>query len=261
MERGPEVPVRTRTWPVAWAELGGGLVLLLAHVAALGAMLELPARVVLAAVLVYLAMAGLVAWHWLAPRRPLGAANRVTLWRAVLVALLAGMLASPPALAEHAMLVAGGTLCALLLDGVDGWVARRFGCASAFGARFDMEVDAFLILVLCVQLVLLGKAGPWVLAIGAMRYVFVAAMRVWPWLARPLPERRRRKAVCVWQGASLLACLAPAVGPALAAPVLGLALALLTLSFALDVHWLRLQRARERLCWNHRLCSDEETPP
>ena len=36
------------------------------------------------------------------------------------------------------------------LDGVDGWLARRSGIASAFGARFDMEIDALLILVLAV---------------------------------------------------------------------------------------------------------------
>ena len=39
---------------------------------------------------------------------------------------------------------------ALALDGVDGQVARRTGTASELGARFDMEVDAFLILVLSV---------------------------------------------------------------------------------------------------------------
>ena len=37
---------------------------------------------------------------------------------------------------------------ALALDWVDGQVARRTGTCSAFGARFDMETDAFLILVL-----------------------------------------------------------------------------------------------------------------
>ena len=35
-----------------------------------------------------------------------------------------------------------------LLDLVDGWVARRTGTASPFGARFDLETDAALILVL-----------------------------------------------------------------------------------------------------------------
>ena len=39
---------------------------------------------------------------------------------------------------------------ALALDAVDGWVARRTGTATALGARFDGEVDAFLILALSV---------------------------------------------------------------------------------------------------------------
>ena len=40
---------------------------------------------------------------------------------------------------------------ALALDGVDGWVARRTRTVSALGARFDMEVDAFLVLMLSVH--------------------------------------------------------------------------------------------------------------
>ena len=47
---------------------------------------------------------------------------------------------------------------ALILDGVDGKVARRTGTSTALGARFDMEVDAFLILVLSVYV--LDVAGP-----------------------------------------------------------------------------------------------------
>jgi hypothetical protein len=100
-----------------------------------------------------------------------------------------------------------------------------------------MELDAFLILALCVHLLVMGKAGSWVLAIGAMRYVFVAAMRIWPWLDGPLPESRRRKLVCVWQVGSLLLCLLPTVGAGQAAPLLALALGLLAWSFAVDVRW------------------------
>ena len=44
----------------------------------------------------------------------------------------------------------GLTAVALALDGVDGRVARRTETVTAVGARFDMEVDAFLILVLSV---------------------------------------------------------------------------------------------------------------
>ena len=46
---------------------------------------------------------------------------------------------------------------------------------SAFGARFDMEVDALLIQVLAVLAWQWDKAGPWVLMSGLLRYVFVAA--------------------------------------------------------------------------------------
>ena len=84
------------------------------------------------------------------------------------------------------------------------------------------------------------------LAIGAMRYVFVAAMRPWPRLEWLLRESRRRKLVCVWQVACLLLCLLPAIGGALATALLVLALALLAWSFAVDVRWLYHTRPQSR---------------
>jgi uncharacterized membrane protein YphA (DoxX/SURF4 family) len=53
-----------------------------------------------------------------------------------------------------------------------------------------MEVDAFLILVLSVYVSM--SLGPWVLLIGGMRYAFVAAARVLPWLNAPLPPSTAR---------------------------------------------------------------------
>ena len=88
---------------------------------------------------------------------------------------------------------------ATALDGVDGWLARRSGMSSAFGARFDMEVDALLILALSVLAWHHGKAGAWVLLSGLLRYVFLAAGWTWPRMQRPLPASRRRQAVCVIQ--------------------------------------------------------------
>ena len=87
---------------------------------------------------------------------------------------------------------------ALALDAVDGWVARRSGTASALGARFDGEVDAFLILVLSVYVA--RSAGAWVLAIGAARYAFLAAGWLLPWMREPLPPRYWRKVVAATQG-------------------------------------------------------------
>lgn len=188
---------RRGAWPVALMEVAaalGGLGVVSVFAAA---WLGLPGRAGWAAAGVLLAVAALALSRWPDLRTTLGPANRVTLGRAVLVAMVAGALVVPAWVQQHALWVALVAGVALALDGVNGWVARRCRCASAFGARFDMELDAFLILVLCVHLLSMGKAGHWVLAIGAMRYAFVAAMRVWPWLDAPLPERGRRKLVCV----------------------------------------------------------------
>ena len=80
----------------------------------------------------------------------LGPADLVTLGRALMacavaaltVELLLGHPVTPALLAL--------TVPALALDAVDGRVARRTGTVTAFGGRFDGEVDAFLILVLSV---------------------------------------------------------------------------------------------------------------
>src|SRR3954470_24587204 len=62
-----------------------------------------------------------------------GVANQVTMARAALVALVAGFISEPhaPAYAAAAALISGVTT---LLDGVDGWLARRTSMVSPFGA-------------------------------------------------------------------------------------------------------------------------------
>ncbi|MFP4276938.1 MAG: CDP-alcohol phosphatidyltransferase family protein [Wenzhouxiangella sp.] len=172
----------------------------------------------------------------------IGWASRVTLARAGLVAVLAAGLLEPALYKNHGWLVAGLALLALVLDGIDGWLARRLDECSAFGARFDMEVDAALILVLCLGVIAAGLAGPWVLLIGLMRYGFVAAACFLPWLGRPLPPSFRRKLVCVWQVSALLLALSPIVSPSMATGLLLAALAGLVLSFAIDVAWLQRHR-------------------
>ncbi|WP_370771128.1 CDP-alcohol phosphatidyltransferase family protein [Actinomadura roseirufa] len=130
------------------------------------------------------------------------------------------------------------TVVALVLDGVDGRVARRTGTVSRLGARFDMEVDAFLILVLSVRVA--AAVGAWVLAIGAMRYAFGAAARVVPWLRAAPPPSLARKAVAVVQAVVLLVV---AAGIVPYAPfVVAVALGLLVWSFGRDAVWLALHR-------------------
>jgi phosphatidylglycerophosphate synthase len=173
-----------------------------------------------------------------------GIANQVTLFRAGLVCLAAGtLLAGGPSISGWSLAALVAT--ALCLDGVDGWLARRLRVSSGFGARFDLEIDALLILVLALLVWQSGRVGPWVLAIGLMRYLFVLAGWRFPSLRGPLPPSRRRQAVCVQQGVSLLICLLPPVGSGLANVCAGLGLLGLLASFASDIIYLiRVRKGR-----------------
>ncbi|MGA5314385.1 CDP-alcohol phosphatidyltransferase family protein [Streptomyces pseudogriseolus] len=174
--------------------------------------------------------------------RTFGPANRVTLGRATLVGGVTALVADSFQDSPPVSLFVGLTAVALILDGVDGKVARRTGTSTALGARFDMEVDAFLILVLSVYVSM--AMGPWVLLIGAMRYVFVAAARVWPWLTAPLPPSTARKTVAALQGVLLLVAASALLPHLVNAGVVTLALGLLVWSFGRDVLWLyRTHRA------------------
>ncbi|MBL1083813.1 CDP-alcohol phosphatidyltransferase family protein [Streptomyces actinomycinicus] len=168
--------------------------------------------------------------------RSFGPANRVTLGRATLVGGVTALVADSFESAPPVTLLVALTAVALLLDGVDGKVARRTGTSTALGARFDMEVDAFLILVLSVYVSM--QLGPWVLLIGGMRYAFVAAARVAPWLNAPLPPSFARKTVAALQGICLLVAGAELLPPAVNLAVALLALGSLVWSFGRDVLWL-----------------------
>jgi hypothetical protein len=72
-----------------------------------------------------------------------------------------------------------------------------------------------------------------------IRYVFVAAGWLLPWLERPLPPSRRRQAICVVQISGLMIALVPAIPAPASVVISGVALAALVWSFFVDVAWLR----------------------
>lgn len=171
----------------------------------------------------------------------LGPADRITLVRAVLTCLVAALVPHAPGDRAVVATLTALAAVALVLDGVDGWVARRTGTASRFGARFDMEVDALLILVLSVHVA--RSAGPWVLLIGAARYLLLVATWMWPWLARELPPRWWAKVVAVVQGVVLVAAGSGLLPGVVSTVALAIALALLAESFGHQVRQLwRLQQ-------------------
>lgn len=167
-----------------------------------------------------------------------GWASRVTLLRALITLSLAGFLWWPEALAEHGFALGLLGLVALLADGLDGYLARTRQEQSQAGARFDMETDAALMMVLSIAVWLIDRAGVWVLLIGGLRYVFVSASWVLPWLAAPLPESLRRKVICVVQVSVLLAVMPQWFSQGQAQGLLLGALALLWYSFGVDTLYL-----------------------
>ena len=189
----------------------------------------------------FLVLGTLVARHSRA--RTFRVADVVTLVRGLGVCFLAGLALQAMAggLTKRALLtmIIIGTLC-LLLDGVDGRVARARSEASAFGARFDVETDAAMLAVLSVTVAALGIAGWWVLAIGAMRYGYVATSLLVPALRTPLPYRYSGKVIAVIQAVALLAALSVGlthVEPWVSTTFLLAALAALCWSFGSSVIW------------------------
>lgn len=173
------------------------------------------------------------------PHARIGGCNGVTLLRlAMASALLVPLNAGLPG----GWAVAGIAAVALTLDGVDGLLARRSGLQSRFGARFDIEADAAMALVLALHVLAQRGLVAEVLVLGLIRYAFVLAQGLWPWLGGDLPPRRWRKWVCVLQLATLIALQAPVVGPDAGAALARLAAAALVASFAVDI----------RRLWRHR---------
>jgi phosphatidylglycerophosphate synthase len=225
--------------PIALAVLGAAVV------TAIWVANGLPAIGWIAA-LAYLATSNVLLLSALRRRRAsrLGWANLVTATRSTLVAIITGLVAASLVATIPVPLLIGLVVPALALDAVDGWVARRTGTTTELGGRFDMEVDAFLLLVLSAFVAPI--LGPWVLAIGLMRYAFVAAGWMLPWLRLQLPPRYWRKVVTAVQGIALTLAASGLI-PELAGVVVGVALLLLVESFGRDVMWLALRSRARRV--------------
>lgn len=213
-----------------------GLLTLLGGSAALACRFRLGGGYLGAVVTAYLLIASAILVSW--PRHQahpgFGIANGVTLLRAICVCLIAGTVVLDTILPQLVWIVAGIAACNLLLDGFDGRLARHYSMSSGFGARFDTEVDALMILVLCVVLVVQYGVGAWILAIGLLRYLFVAAGLLWPWLRAPLEGSIRGRAICSYQVLALILALVPPVA-AVRELLLVSALLLLIYSFTSDI--------------------------
>jgi phosphatidylglycerophosphate synthase len=233
-------PVPKRPNSGAIPALAGGFLVQAILLAALLAAGRIGAPAAMAAIALYAVIAILV-WYGAGERGRghFGLANTVTSMRAGVIAVLPALILAPGRFdAVLAWAVVGFGLAALALDGLDGRIARQRNESSAFGARFDMEVDAGFVLFLSILAAATGRAGAWIVLAGLMRYLWIAAALVWPLLNAPLPPSLFRKSVCVVLLLLLLLAMAPVLPPSRTPLPCVIGLLLLLASFGRDLVWL-----------------------
>ncbi len=162
---------------------------------------------------------------------PFGPANQVTLARLLVFAGLGGWCAAGAS--EARWLPAGAYGAATLADALDGFLARRSGLQSEFGALFDMETDALGHAAAATAAAMLGALPAWGLLLGFARYLYALGL----WLEgarRPLDPNPFRRRLAGFQMGLLAVCLVPGITPRWSLPA-ALALGVpFLLSFARD---------------------------
>jgi len=74
---------------------------------------------------------------------------------------------------------AGLFLVAAITDWLDGWLARRLGQTSAFGAFLDPVADKLVVAAALVELVALQRIPTWIAVVIIGREIAVSALREW----------------------------------------------------------------------------------
>ncbi len=126
----------------------------------------------------------------------LGWANTLTLLRGGLFAGLTGFLASPRPETGLAWLPAGLYTVGVLIDGLDGYIARRSNQVTRLGEILDMSMDGWGMLMASMVAVQYGQVPVWYLLVGLARYLYLGGLWLrqrlgWPILELP-PSMVRR---------------------------------------------------------------------
>lgn len=163
-------------------------------------------------------------------------ADRVTAVRVLLCVLLfAGHALDPHA----AWWKVGVAILIIVLDGVDGALARRHGPTER-GAVFDMESDSFFVITMCGVAHLYLGIGPWIYIAGLLRPLYVLMWAVLLLFVKPpSPNRKggsqRGRIVFLVLIISQITTLAPIFPLAFKQVIAALAVALLSYSFSIDI--------------------------
>jgi phosphatidylglycerophosphate synthase len=122
-----------------------------------------------------------------------------------------------------------------LSDLFDGLAARRMG-STRFGAKLDMELDAFFIFMLAAFAHVFLEQGGWVLVAGFLRYGYVFALFLLPDPGDfPRTLQLLSKVGCALAAVALIAVTAPVLGNPARLILCLFSVTVLCVSFCLDV--------------------------
>ena len=108
--------------------------------------------------------------------------NTLTWLRILVIPLLVGIYYTPEswfALHERNLIATVMFTGAALTDWLDGYLARRLGQTSAFGAFLDPVADKLMVAAALIVLVELGRADAWIAVVIIGREITISALREW----------------------------------------------------------------------------------
>lgn len=120
----------------------------------------------------------------------IGLANSLTVLRGGFLAIVGGFVVVSPE--SDPLLAWGPALCygaAVLLDWLDGIVARTIGQETDLGQRLDMAFDSFGFVVAPLVAVVWGQLPAYYLSLSAARYVYLGGKAWRRWRGQPVYHR------------------------------------------------------------------------
>jgi CDP-diacylglycerol--glycerol-3-phosphate 3-phosphatidyltransferase len=110
---------------------------------------------------------------------PLNIPNLLTWARILLIPLVVGIYYFPIPVAEANLIATAAFIVAAVTDWFDGWLARKLGQSSAFGAFLDPVADKLMVAAALVMLVQLGRADAVLAFVIIGREITISALREW----------------------------------------------------------------------------------
>lgn len=104
-----------------------------------------------------------------------GYANWISILRLLIIITLLGIF---PLLKDLQLFLF--FLIAIILDGIDGFVARKLNSVTKQGGILDMEIDALMVLILTCIHVINFKISFWIVLPASFRYIYAWILYVHP---------------------------------------------------------------------------------